>query len=214
MLALVDKDCVLLDPSLAANQDVVVTDTHDLETMMIQSPALEKVLAEFGSDDKIQGFVQARGGTIQDLLAQPALPVGLLRLASLRHGLNLKFKGCNYSSFVDKDSLGIDATSLAIEIINNTRNHKLKAADLVTLLEQERQLGLNQWDVCCGHDISAVLSIGLRKVIGSRNPSDVTPEMMEVSLRLGYEESFFRMTQLYRALKDWETRNAPFKILR
>ncbi|WP_310429004.1 DUF4435 domain-containing protein, partial [Chamaesiphon sp. VAR_48_metabat_135_sub] len=50
VLGIVDADfdrC--LSPLLDRSPNLILTDTHDLETLIIQSPALDKLLLEFGS---------------------------------------------------------------------------------------------------------------------------------------------------------------------
>ncbi|WP_235526446.1 DUF4435 domain-containing protein [Nostoc piscinale] len=52
VLAIVDADFDRLKSLFLSSPNLLYTDTHDLEIMLIQSPALDKVLAEFGSDEK------------------------------------------------------------------------------------------------------------------------------------------------------------------
>ena len=59
-----------------------------------------------------------------------------------------------------------------------------------------------------------ILSLGLRKAIGSIKISDVEPNSLERNLRLAYEESYFYKTQIYLDIRTWETQNQPFKVLR
>ena len=49
VLAIVDADFDRLENLANKRPNLLPTDTHDLETMLIKSPALEKVVAEFGS---------------------------------------------------------------------------------------------------------------------------------------------------------------------
>jgi len=69
------------------------------------------------------------------------------------------------------------------------------------------------WHVCCGHDLVCILSIGLRKIIGTWNPNDIKPDVLERSLRLAFERSYFHKTQLYVSIQQWEKANTPFVIL-
>lgn len=52
VLALVDADFDILEGKPAI-ENVLLTDTHDLETMLMRSPALAKVLREFSSPNKV-----------------------------------------------------------------------------------------------------------------------------------------------------------------
>ncbi|WP_416211827.1 DUF4435 domain-containing protein [Nostoc sp. DedQUE05] len=56
VLAIVDADFDRLETLLNTSHNLLCTDSHDLETMLINSPAFNKVLAEFGSEEKIAQF--------------------------------------------------------------------------------------------------------------------------------------------------------------
>ena len=94
ILAIVDADFDRLEGFLDDNPDLFRTDLHDLETMLINSPALDKVIAEFGSEDKITRF----GQDIRTLILENGVIVGHLRWISKIDGLNLTFNGITFSN--------------------------------------------------------------------------------------------------------------------
>nr|WP_243146916.1 DUF4435 domain-containing protein [Scytonema sp. UIC 10036] len=53
ILAIIDADFERLETFIYSSPNLLRTDTHDLETMLINSPALNKVVAEFASEEKI-----------------------------------------------------------------------------------------------------------------------------------------------------------------
>jgi hypothetical protein len=69
------------------------------------------------------------------------------------------------------------------------------------------------WQLCNGHDLVEVLSIGLRRAIGSQSAAAVRVEEIERALRLAYESVDFAASALYRTIREWEQRNHPFRIL-
>jgi hypothetical protein len=71
----------------------------------------------------------------------------------------------------------------------------------------------DQWHVCCGHDLVAILALGLRRALGTNDAGQVRAELIERSLRLAYEAEYFRGTQLYAAIRVWEERNLPYRVL-
>lgn len=213
ILSIVDKDCFLVSAS-NSGPNVLVTDSHDLETMMFQTNAFEKVLSELGSEDKIKQHAREKGKHVLNVLLEASLPIGFLRLASQQNGLNLKFEGCDYGSFIEKDNLTIDVTKLVRNIVNKTQNHSLDQTGMLSMIEVEARRGLNPWDVACGHDLSNILALGLRKALGSCNAHSINGFSLEASLRLAYEDSYFRMTQLYRSMQEWQRRNAPYVVLK
>jgi Protein of unknown function (DUF4435) len=89
VLAIVDADFDVLERRFPASQNLLFTDVHDLETMMINSPAFDKILAEYGSEDKIATFVRSAGKPVRMMLAESGLSIGYLRWVSLREGLGV-----------------------------------------------------------------------------------------------------------------------------
>ena len=86
-LGIVDADFDRIEGRQNRGPNILMPEYHDLETMLFCSPALAKVLVEFGSKEKIE----AVGNKVVELLVDTALPMGCLRLHSLRHSLGLRF---------------------------------------------------------------------------------------------------------------------------
>ncbi len=107
-------------------------------------------------------------------------------------------------------------TSVQGHTTGSTRSQKplLKDDDIHAKIQQLSSDLHDPWHVCCGHDIVSILSLGLRKAIGSNNSQGVEPDHVEMCLRLAYEWSYFSQTQLYAAIHNWEKINAAFVVLR
>jgi len=209
ILAIVDADFDRLE-SLLSIPNLILTDTHDLETMLIQSPALDKVLAEVGSEEKITKF----GKDIRSVLLQAGKPIGYLLWISQIHGLNLTFAGIRFSKFIDEQTLQIDEIKLIQEVKNKSEAHTLKSEILQQHIANQKRNDHDPYQVCCGHHLVQILSFGLCKAIGSVKSSDVELSILERSLRLAYEEAYFYKTQIYLSIRQWETVNRPFRVLK
>ncbi|GER82562.1 hypothetical protein KTAU_11990 [Thermogemmatispora aurantia] len=72
--------------------------------------------------------------------------------------------------------------------------------------------GLGGRSACCGHDLLAVLSLALHKVLGTHSSGELRPEMLQKSLRLAYEYRYFMKTQLYQRLRLWEQHHPGFTL--
>lgn len=79
VLAVVDADFTALTGAVAADPDVIATDAHDLEGMLLRSQALSKLLVEY---DLAPGILGPDAGLI---LARAAQPIGYLRFAAEKH---------------------------------------------------------------------------------------------------------------------------------
>ncbi|MEA5528120.1 DUF4435 domain-containing protein [Dolichospermum sp. UHCC 0684] len=209
ILAIVDADFDRLQNTSVTSPNLLRTDTHDLETMLIQSPALEKVISEFGSEEKITQLNR----DIREVLISVGIAIGHLRYISQSDGLNLTFEGITFSKFIDEKNWQFNEVKLIQEVKNKSQAFYLKDEDLEKRLITEKSNNQDYWQVCCGHDLVEILSLGLRKAIGTNKTVDVEANSLERNLRLAYEVAYFYKTQLYLAIRQWETNNQPFHVL-
>lgn len=213
-LAIVDADFWHVDDHPPHHENVLVTDEHDLEMMMIRSESFAHFIAEVGSSTKLRLFLDAHGATdIREVLLECALPLGCLRRHSHSLGIGLCFNGLKFSTFVARETLAIDLEKMIESVLSLTRDSSL---DLTEEVRRIRGLVANisadPYQLCCGHDLIAILSVGLRKCIGSKSKEAATPEALESALRLSYDSECFRRTQLYQSAQQWSQRNAPYRV--
>ncbi|MEQ9667346.1 DUF4435 domain-containing protein [Coleofasciculus sp. G2-EDA-02] len=209
VLAIVDADFCRLDENLSSSSNLLLTDDHDLEMMLLKSLALDKVLSERGSEDKINNF----GQDIRSTLLESGKRIGYLRWVSLKENLSLKFEELNFSKFIDKFTLVIDTAKLIKAVKDHSQKLALIDQDIQKTIETLENRTHDPWQVCCGHDIICILSMGLSKVWGSWKTNDVKSDILERELRLAYEDSYFRSTQLYKSIQQWEVKNKPYQVL-
>lgn len=107
-LAIVDADFWRIEDEIVHSPNLFITDSHDIETMMLASPALDKILVEWGSENKIGNFVQQYEKDVRQILLDIGQPIGYLRLVSIRKNLSLKFEGIQFSKFIDRDAAQAD----------------------------------------------------------------------------------------------------------
>lgn len=215
VLAIVDADFDILDNNVPASANILFTDTHDLETMLLQSPALEKVLGAFGSEEKILQITQKTGKDIRTLLLECGRPIGYLRWFSLRENFALTFEDLNFSRFIARDALSINQRTLIQTVKNKSQRLNIPEADLRTGIQNLQNATHDGWHVCCGHDLVCILSRGLHGAIsrGKNDTGDANPDILEICLKLAFESSYFYKTQLYASIQQWEKANVPYVIL-
>lgn len=210
VLALIDADFDRLDGA-PQPANVVWTDTHDIETLLLRSPALDALLREHGSDTK-RAHCEQQHGPIRHTLLRAGRTLGYLRWHSLRTNLSLRFEGIDVSRFVD-DQLTVDASATIRYVLQHSNKQQLKVVELGIAVDTLTAPEHDPWNVCCGHDLVAILSHALRKAIGTRNTNDAKPEVLEMGLRLAFERRHFEQTTAYADIRAWETVNPPFVIL-
>lgn len=213
VLAIVDADFDRLRGVKWLQTNVLHSDCHDMEMMTIRSPAFEKLIAEFGSSEKIAALCSC----IEELLAlllRSAAVVGYFRWLSLEKEWSFTFEGIRFGKFVNRDNLEVDVALLIREVHNHSRSWSPAASDIAPQLEELGRQKHNLFEVCCGHDVCEIISIGLRKVLGSQKEIDSDCDNVERALRLAYGYEFLSRSELFAGLKAWEERNRPFRIVR
>lgn len=215
VLVIVDADFDVLEGKPLLNGNVLYTDTHDLETMLMRSPALEKVLGEFGSSEKIEQLTKNTGKDVRTLLLECGISLGYLRWISLRENLSLVFEDLNFEKFMHRDTLSVDQASLIQVVKNKSQKPGISEIQIKRSIQSIQIADHDPWHVCCGHDLVCILARGLHGVIsrGKNNTRNASPDILEISLRLAFERAYFHKTTLYASIKQWETINAPYAIL-
>ncbi len=187
--------------------DVFHTDTHDLETMIIRSRALDAVLQEYAKEEDVRRLELARGKGIRQLLLEAAMPLGALVLISVRGGLGLRFKGCHFEKFIDR-SLHNDLDSMISDVLHNSNFHvTIDQKELRTRLERELKMGHDPWQLVRGHDMVSILLIGLLRSFGDYNARDLDKGALGGALRLAYSYQMFSRTELHHSMTGWELRH-------
>jgi len=214
VLVIVDADFEALEGKSPSTPNLLFTDTHDLETMIIKSPALEKVLNAYGSGEKIDQLTRNVGKDVRAILLECGMPIGYLRWVSLREELLLKFEDLDFGQFINnRDGLTISESGLFRAVKNKSQRPNIAVTQLKASIQDMYNDTYDPWYICCGHDLVSVLSIGLRRAIGTCNAYDVRPENLEKILRVAFERSHFYETRLYISIIQWEKANKPFVIL-
>ena len=210
VLGIVDSDFdVLMGKVLPSANILRGDDSHDLETMLVRSPALEAVLHEFASHEKLELFEARLRAPFRSWLVQVAQHLGYLRWHSVTNGTNLCFDDLRFSHFIDVQTLELDRTAMLAEVKNHSRNWAITDAELIEAGWHQNRND-DPWHVCCGHDMVNLLAIALRRAIGSQQQLSV--DQLERSLRLAYGHGEFAGSTLCSGIRDWE-RSTGLRIL-
>lgn len=71
---------------------------------------------------------------------------------------------------------------------------------------------VDPWLACQGHDLIAILAIGLDKggALGSTRPGN---KVIASTLRASLDSAHWLASRLATEIRGWEATNAPFKVL-
>lgn len=208
-LGLVDSDFDRIYGVPRRSKNVVSYDCHDLETMLMFSPALDRVLVEFGSRPKIA----SRGGNVLKMVVEIALAVGYLRIYSEMGDLGLKFDGMRLSTWVDRSDLDWSFAALAQAVSNNSGGMSLNASQIHEVASWSKAEMYDPQQACVGSDLVAVLALGLRSAVGSNNTGIVSEEVLRRSLRMAFSLEMLLHSQLGQDIREWERNTGAFQVL-
>ena len=205
-LGIVDSDFDRLYGVQHLRGNIVSYDYHDLETMLMFSSALDRVVVEFGSRSKIS----RRGGNVLRLLIERALAVGYLRIYSNMNDLGLRFDGVRFSSWIDRSSLDWSFGSLMRAVANNSAGQSLQSDQIDEVASSFEARKYDAKEVCVGSDLVAVLALGLRTALGTNNAGVVSECILRKSLRLAYSIHMLLNSRFGRDIRAWERNCSPF----
>lgn len=178
---------------------VYVTDEHDIEIMMLLSPAIQSFIEEFSSKDNID---KLRNKILQAAINVSSF-IGIVRWINAENHFNLNFKGLNYSEFIiaNQVEISIDENNF-IEILLNRSPKLLPHVDknlLYGLINEYKDRSGSPYQICCGHDLTNTIAICYRQKWASVE-TNMTFKKIETALRLAYQESYFYPTDLFKNL--------------
>ena len=207
-LGIVDDDYDRLEGRTLPSPNLLATDAHDLESVLLRSSALDRVLAEFGDPAKIRRFEDPQDITVRAALLQRGLPFGRLRWLSLRLGWGLSFDHLRPERFADSKTWVVDQERLyaavtATGVVESTET--LKAA--TQMLPQT-----DPWSICQGHDLISLLRIGLQRVLGDLKPNRGVGDIAAL-LRAAYDERELHQGALGGSIDGWQSANPPYRVL-
>ena len=210
VLGLIDADFDRIEGIPDRNHNLVMPECHDLIMMLVRSPALDRTLTELGSRPKLAAFKE----NVLNALINRALPVGYLRLYSLREEINLRFRNMNYSAWINRSSFVADTPALIETVKNHSQRPDLSSSVLAMAIEELYGTVHDPYEICNGTDVIEILSIGLRRVLGNRNAQEVGVEILKSFLRVAYSEQNFSSSDLKRDIEEWQSKRPGFQVLK
>lgn len=210
ILGVIDRDYRSALGKLPKNPHVFVTDSHDIETMMFESGAFARVIAEKGSTAKVSIWPSGLGG-IKDSVYSAARNIASLRFHSAKEKLNLRFDDLKFEKFANKQKVIFQAEAFIRHIRGKWSENK--AISPRTLAEAALTSSkvvefTDNSQFCCGHDVARILAIGLRSAWGTHNAKAMTGEEVESLLRIAYSREDFMNSDLAQSIQDWFSANA------
>jgi hypothetical protein len=226
VIGVVDADFDNLNGGSVAWLNLIVSDTHDLETMVLESSAFDKFLLFLLPSDKLH-YCEPFAGKVRDHMIQLGKPIGYLRWLSDLENLSLDFNDMHFPKFIDGTRLVLDLEKMVDLVISRSGSCRVPRDEVLASLKTLVDVSHNPWDVCQGHDLISILAIvlprcletywprtaGERRVFEENVEPEIKPRSIEKSLIKCYGKEHFQATKTYKAMKDWEVQCPPYTIL-
>lgn len=197
-----DLDGILTPPIVHPN--IVTTDHHDLEAVLLRSSAFRRVLGEFGDRAKIDALERQHGTSLEQAMLDRAGLFARLRWWLRYKNLNIEFERFKVTKYVDPATWTVREAHLLTEVSAETQ---MSLAEIAVELGACPQAG--GWDICHGKDMIDVLAVGFMRLLGSKQPGR---EKISQVLRSGIPDDELRACKFHQALCAWEAGNPPFKV--
>ena len=202
VLGIVDEDYDLLMGKDLGSSNLVAVSPHDLECFLLcRTSALDRVLAEFGKQEKIKSFGVREGMDVRTALLERAGVFGELRWARAC-GLHIDVQAIRIPRFVDESTWEVDRPGLIRHVAAGLEHELRNCID--------RLGGVHPWRLVRGRDVLDVLRIGLQRVLGNLRPTVGVKDIARV-LRAAAD---LDGTVVYEEIRSWERANAPYLVLR
>ncbi|MBN2733365.1 MAG: DUF4435 domain-containing protein [Methanomicrobiaceae archaeon] len=216
IIGIVDRDFSFFEEkSNSGLKNLFMTDTHDIETMIISDEIIKKVLDYYakisaGGAFQRNNLAVLREGSMLNRLIECARLIGLSLYVNEKYDLKMTFKHINckkknvFLDFTDPSSLKIDEEKL-MELIckrNQTRFETFREKLSAELLENKNYFEYPM-QICRGHDLMCVLLTDININYPLKTGEKVRSRDLERVFRDFYNEDEFFRTELFKEIECW-----------
>lgn len=210
-LGIVDADFEHITGVTSTQDNIILTDTHDLEMLMLSSrPNMRRVYSELTDNLLIQNYEAKVKKAFMDSVIDAAYDIGLLKLVAGRNKYKINMQDLPYVDVVD-DNFSVNIDELIRRIKGRHNEYDLK-----TDYNAEKQKTYDRYQIACGHDVTNILAISVAAVesggLGYGRKRPVNKNKIEELLRAIYDFANFILTDLFKSIVKWEKENG-IKIL-
>ena len=225
---IVDADLWLIEKDKRLKiTNLLYDDVPDIELMLLQSSALEKALrntiTEYSPDR-----IDALAVSLRRESLRLATDFGYFRLYHYRHprtDLRLRAVTEALPRYMYAEALEWDYEKMADALTSGSR--RITSANLLEQIARLREKIEPRILLCRGKDALSVLALVLptlyRRQFGNDHWLDIivsqfqiTPANHEIAriLRMNFEFEDFKRSELCSRIRNWESTNSPYKILK
>ena len=211
VVSVMDADWDHIDQTQHTLPDLFVTDTRDLESMLLRTAALDKLLDNRADATKLAALEAEEGAEFRELLLARAVEFGRLRLLHHRRQPSFVFDDSFVWTNIDRDSWTVNVEQLHQNLVVRGL-----APDVATLRAGLYALptNLDPWSLARGHDLMCLLSVALDGRLKRERTKSMGEKSLFLALCLALPDGALHPTRLHQSLRAWEARQPQRSFLR
>ncbi len=218
ILGVIDLDYRTIVTMKKLPNDVMCTDSHDLEVMMFLSPAFQKVLKQKASYQKVKAFGSSYTDGINKIrkrVTSIGRNIGVIRLYSQLTVCNYSFNNLEFEKFIDRASVSYSTGKYISHMRGIHPNNASIPNDTLKIAKgiiDKIPSCKDPLTLCCGHDLMEIMAVGLKSLWGSHSSKDISGKSLEESFIFAYSHNTFKQTNLFRHMDKWFRSNGFISI--
>ncbi len=209
-LAILDADFELITHKSSTDENVILTDFHDIEMVILNSkPNMRRIYSELTSNIIIHNYETQKRSSFIDSILNAAYEIGLYKLVcNTPKYKRISLDEIPYSDIID-DSFSVNLD----ELVRRTKGKNFTDYELTTEIGIQRGNKFDMYQVCCGHDVTSIMAISLTAKendgfgYGENKDWKKCKIIIEELLRAIYDLNEFKQTGMYREIIAWENKN-------
>jgi hypothetical protein len=183
--------------------DILLTDYHDIELMMITDDFISEFFHEYTDHRKyIPESAREIIDRIKHSIFDVCYKIGVLKFISFENNIGLNFEGMTYSEFIKVQGFDVtfDLDIFINHILGRTRKKILSFDEAKQLYEDYLKIDRDKLHICNGHDFTYILGMIYKE--GHTVDKNISQDKIERVLRMSYHDKIFNQTLLARAIME------------
>ena len=207
-----DFDNILKRTDLPLPENIIMTDYHDIEMVIIESnPDWIDLYAEVADPVLIEKYEKITSRKFIDSVLDAAYEIGKLRLTCMRKNI-INRPSTNMLEFSDciDELFSVKTEELISRIVKGSNGRCVFEQDLKDGIAFEEEQKHDKYQVCCGHDVTKILEYCFREEspnLGYGKTKRLTQTRIESLLRAIYSEENFKKTTMFDKIIKWQENN-------
>jgi hypothetical protein len=209
IVGLADADFDRVLTCLKTIDGLIYSTSHDFDLDWLDEEILVRYLLEVGSREKLSGHGGA-SNVLQKLL-ENLKRVSLAKFINAFKSYDIKFSEIDLQSHCS--GFSVNFQSYLADVFQRNPHKAHLQNEVLAAIEMNVSKALNLRQLTNGHDVHCLLGVCLRGELGERKVPQTWGREIESHVRLSFDIRCFSRSEVFRALRKWESDHAPYSVL-